>query len=157
MHAARHLIKHGADQLAQDENGVTPLHLAARAGDLLSLKVLVESPGDDVIEDTRGCNLLLCAARSRFEDVVQFLVDMCADSSISLSADQRERNALHHYLYDENDYILHPTPELIRVLLKAGVNANHQDHNGLDSLAWYASSLLPNAEWPKPGSPCHAM
>jgi len=146
VNAARHLIEHGADRLAQDEDGVTPLHLAAREGDLLSLRVLVESPGDVMIEDARGCNLLLCAARSGFEDVVQFLVDICADSSISLSADQQGRNALHHCLYDEKDYILHPTPALVRVLLKAGVNANHQDHNGLDSLAWYASNLFPNAE-----------
>jgi hypothetical protein len=79
-------IKHGADRLAQDEDGATPLPLAARAGDLVSLKVLVESPGDVMIEDARGCNLLLYAARSGFEDVVQFLADMCADSSIHLSA-----------------------------------------------------------------------
>jgi ankyrin repeat protein len=146
VHAARHLIEHGADRLAQDEDGMTPLHLAARAGDLLSLKVLVESPSDVMIEDTRGCNLLLCAARSGFEDVVQFLVDMCAGSSISLSADSQGRNALHHCLYDEKDFFLHPTPELVQTLLKAGVNANHRDQNGLDSLAWYASNLFLNAE-----------
>ncbi|KIW54608.1 hypothetical protein PV05_06957 [Exophiala xenobiotica] len=146
VHATQHLIEHGADRLAQDDDGVTPLHLAARAGDLLSLEVLVESPGDVMIEDNRGCNSLLCAARSGFDDVVQFVVDMCADSSIYLSADHLGRNALHHCFYDENDFFLHPTPELVRVLLQAGVNANHQDHDGLDTLAWYASNLFLNAE-----------
>jgi hypothetical protein len=71
---------------------------------------------------------------------------MRVDSSIYLSADPLGRDVLHHCLYDEKDYCLHSNPELVQVLLKAGVNAKHQNQDGLDTSASHASNLFMNAE-----------
>lgn len=141
----QYLIEHGADRLAQDQDGVAPIHMAARAGDLPSLQVLVESPNDVMLEDSRGCNALLYAAQSGSADAVQFLIDTCTDSPVCPSTDHQGRNALHHCLYDEK-YFTHPNLEIIRVLVEGGVDACHQDHDGLDTLAWYTSKRFRSAD-----------
>ncbi len=83
------LLKHGADVNAVGENGLTPLHIAARAGCTRAVEVLIDR-GADLNARSRaipqygdpqpaGQTPLLLALRSGYLNVAQLLIDRGAD------------------------------------------------------------------------------
>ena len=140
------LVQNGADRTARDEKDQTPIHIAARAGDVESLKVLVHKPEDLIIPDHQGRNALHFAAQSGCEDVVCFVLQNALSLDIHLSVDLHGRNALHLSLCGDPSSFIAPSQDVISLLLEAGVPANCTDHDGKDPLAYYVTNLFFNAD-----------
>jgi ankyrin repeat protein len=67
----------GTDPLAQEENGSTPLHIAACHGHLGTIRVVMdESEGDLCARDAKGYTPLHRAAVDGQAEMVKMLVDM---------------------------------------------------------------------------------
>jgi ankyrin repeat protein len=76
----RVLLTAGADTKAQTRlGGLTPVMMAARAGDAAVLKLLLDAKGDGVTANANGTTPLMFAAASGDVDAVTLLVDRGAD------------------------------------------------------------------------------
>ncbi len=76
IHQLRLLLRAGADPNARDENGETPLHVAARAGHLGMVKELIKFGGDANAENLSGYTPLALAIRHGRREVAEFLKQM---------------------------------------------------------------------------------
>lgn len=76
------LIKHGADINARNKKGRTPLHYAARGGNLSVVKYLIKKGADvNALDDDRNTPLHEATARNR-KDIVMILIANGADPTI---------------------------------------------------------------------------
>jgi ankyrin repeat protein len=91
----------------------TPLMFAARAGDLDSAKLLVAAGANVNDEDAWGVSVVVLAAHSGFEDLVEFLLQKGADPNKSSAG----FTALH-------EAIMRRDESLVRVLLAHGADPN---------------------------------
>jgi ankyrin repeat protein/nucleoside phosphorylase len=121
------LVHKGADTTAVDESGKTPIHMAARAGDVESLSILVHKLEDLSIRDKKGRNALHFAAQSCNKDTISFVLQNAASLDIHLTTDWSGRNALHHSLYCDSQLLVLPDQETLETLLQGGVPATHKD------------------------------
>ena len=70
----------GADVMARNDRGLTPLHAAAFGGDLDAVKLLVEADAAvNDADDKFKVTPLILAAEENHVDVVQFLVEHAAN------------------------------------------------------------------------------
>jgi ankyrin repeat protein/beta-lactamase regulating signal transducer with metallopeptidase domain len=77
------LIEQGADVMARNEKGATPLHRAARRGHRDVVKFLLEHGADINAQDNKGKTpLYLSATWGGYKDMVKFLLERGADVSI---------------------------------------------------------------------------
>ncbi len=67
------LINAGADVVAADADGITPLHIAARAGYLTVVETLLKMGAPPDVEDAKGATPLNYAKRSGRHEVVELL------------------------------------------------------------------------------------
>lgn len=140
------LVHHGANTTAMDEDGKTPIHMAARAGDVESLSILVNKPEDLDIRDKMGRNALHFAAQSGNRDTVCFILRTAASLDIRLTTDWSGRTALHHSLYSDSQLMIFPDQETLEILLQGGVSATRKDQLGKDPLAYYITNLFFNGD-----------
>lgn len=86
------LLDHGADPHVRDNDGNTPLHIAASRGYLKVTRILLERNAEVNIRDDDGSTPLLKASASGHHDVVQLLLDNDADADVR---DNNGNTALH--------------------------------------------------------------
>ena len=140
------LVNKGTDRTAADENGKTPIHVASRAGDTESLAILVKNPEDLNLRDKKGRYALHFAAQSGNEDAVLFILQNTISLIPNRTTDSNGRNALHHALHSGSKWLIHPSQEVLKILLREGVSAAHTDQLGMDPLAYYMTNLFWNGE-----------
>lgn len=115
----------------QDEDGRTPLHLAALNGDVETIKVLMKNGADIDIQDKYDGNTALhFAANSACAEAVKTLVENGADVNIQ---DKYGKTAL---ILFASKY--HDNRETINVLTRNGANVNTQDEEGKTALHYAA-------------------
>ena len=85
--------KHGVDEV--DDNGQTPVHIAAAEGHLLILKFLLRKGGEPNREDNNGWTALHCAAAGGHLAVVEYLLNQ---KSVDCLAVNKEKTSVLHYL-----------------------------------------------------------
>ena len=93
-----YLLGKGHERLAQDVRGVSPVHLAAEAGDVSSMEILVTQAGDLAQGDAKGRIALHFAAQANHLPTVEFILQSSERLAIENSADNMGMNALHHAL-----------------------------------------------------------
>ena len=76
----RFLVDRGADAAAQDNNGLTPLHLASSWGDVDLACLLVERGADVTAQSMHGLTPLHLAYQHKCVGVARFLVERGADA-----------------------------------------------------------------------------
>eukprot|EP01051_Picozoa_sp_SAG22_P000243 SAG22_NODE_5_length_41775_cov_111.520971_6_plen_292_part_00 len=73
-HVVQHLIDLGANVNSTNSHGMTPLHQAARSGDIVSAKLLIEAGADVDAMDNHGATPLIHAAQKGEEAVLEELL-----------------------------------------------------------------------------------
>ena len=116
--------------------GQTPLHMACLAGDVESIRTLVEHGANVMDIDQDGLSALHCAARSGSEKCIRALLASATDEEsipLVMAKDNHGRNALHHLLsWDVPDCL-----GSVQSLLSRGVDVNGLDETGNSPLATY--------------------
>ena len=77
----RSLVERGADVAAQDNNGLTPLHLASSWGHMDLACLLVERGADVTAQSKHGLTPLHLALKRGYVEVARFLVERGADAT----------------------------------------------------------------------------
>ncbi|KAK5050967.1 hypothetical protein LTR84_003526 [Exophiala bonariae] len=132
----QYLLEHGLEGSLQDGKGIAPIHLAARAGNVQCLEILLKGPKDLLIQDKRGWNVLHHAALSGCESTVEFIIGSSTSLEIETSLDYQGMNALHHAVEG------FPVYATIDKLIQLGVDPRHKDLEGRDPLAYYIEQKL---------------
>ena len=109
---------HTANQQDVPHGANTALTFAARVGDLASARMLVNAGADVNDADARGVSVLVLAAHSGFNDLVEFILDEGAD----LDAAEGGFSALHIAILRRDD-------GLVRMLLSHGADPNARVSN----------------------------
>lgn len=121
---ARFLVHAGADAnaLCQRKNYTkcSALHTAARTGDVVGARIIVEEMNGDVnIEDGNGAPPLYTAALHRNTAIVSLLLDHGADVNRRESDDDYKRSALYIAVRRRHEDVVH-------LLIRRGANVNVQ-------------------------------
>ncbi|KAK5099509.1 hypothetical protein LTR70_002410 [Exophiala xenobiotica] len=146
------LLSFGSDIHHPDKDGLTPLHLAARAGDSEAVKAMVQKPEDLVVKDSHGRNALHHAASGRVQDLIAFIFHYARGQSIELSMDVDGRHASHYCFHNASQrFVTVPQYDVLKTLIDGGVPYESKDNFGQDALAFYltqhhASTALALAE-----------
>lgn len=133
-----YLLGRGHGRLAQDVQGVSPVHLAAKAGDVSSLEILVTQAADLVQKDAKGRNALHFAAQANHLPTVEFILRSSEYLAIENSVDHMGMNALHHALGSTHFAEI----GVVRMLIAAGVDSTRKDSVGRDPLCVYLTGPL---------------
>ncbi|KAJ9607049.1 hypothetical protein H2200_008121 [Cladophialophora chaetospira] len=128
-----YLLGRGHERLVQDAGGKTPIHLAAKAGDVSSVEILLTQPQDLALKDADGRMALHFAAQANHLATVDFVLRTADHLATENSIDHMGMNALHHAL----DGTSFAQIGVIRRLIAAGVDATHKDNFGRDPLCRY--------------------
>jgi 26S proteasome non-ATPase regulatory subunit 10 len=117
----RQLLKNDPDLvLTKDENGFTPLHLAAANGHRDMVDLLLTTKADVNAKDNSGSTPLhqAAAAQGEHSDIVEVLLARKANVD---AADRQGLTPLHYALLADN-------PDVAKWLLNHGANANVKDN-----------------------------
>lgn len=117
----RQLLKNDPDLvLTKDENGFTPLHLAAANGHRDMVDLLLTTKADVNAKDNSGSTPLhqAAAAQGEHSDIVEVLLARKANVD---AADRQGLTPLHYALLADN-------PDVPKWLLNHGANANVKDN-----------------------------
>ena len=117
----RQLLKNDPSLVSsRDENGFTPLHLAAANGYKSMVEFLLGAKADVNAKDDAGSTPMHQAAAAEGEhgDIVELLLAHKADVN---AADKQGLTPLHYALLADN-------PDMARVLLNHGANPNVKDN-----------------------------
>jgi ankyrin repeat protein len=120
----RSLVEHGADAAAQDNNGLTPLHLASSWGHIELACLLVERGADVTAQSKHGLTPLHLALQHGHVEVARFLAEHGADVTT------RHNNGLTplHLASFLGDM------EFVQLILRHGVDVTARDKKGLTPL-----------------------
>lgn len=75
IHCLRRILREGVDIEAVDNDGQTPLFLAASFGDFTALKTLVQYGAELDTCNDEGFSALLAAASANHDKIVEYLLD----------------------------------------------------------------------------------
>jgi ankyrin repeat protein len=166
----KNLLEKGADPNARDEGDNAALFLAVQKSDLQIVQLLVEK-GADINANTPvfGSSILAVAASIGDEQIVQFFLDHGAKinsgpQSPLVSAINNNKVSivekliahgvnplmkLDNYQQANNATLIMvavmvDSPEIVQLLVKAGVNVNDRDSYGDHALNWAAYFNKPN-------------
>ena len=120
------LLEHGADTAAQDEDGYTPLHVAAVYGYTGTARVLLKHGAYPNAQDLFGRTLLHRASIEGYVGVARVLLEYGGDAR---AQDILNRAPLHRA--SEEGYL-----ELARVLLLHEADVGARDKDGKTPLRW---------------------
>ncbi len=134
--AVQALVNQGADVMALDERGQTPLH--GVRNNVTSMDVLLGSGAEVNVRDHAGLTPLHRAAWHANRAVIQRLLEAGADPNAS---DQNGRTPLHNVLFQGQDSDL----EVTALLLDAGADIKARDVKGNTPLH-YAVQIIPKAD-----------
>ena len=116
-----------ANVILEFSHSSTELHQAVGRGDLSTVQALL-AKGTDVDERDNGETPLIVAAHTRYEDIVQVLLD--AGSNVN-AENPHGGTALMAAASKGN-------PDIVQSLLAAGADVNRKDHQGYTALIWVA-------------------
>ncbi|CAL1535233.1 unnamed protein product [Lymnaea stagnalis] len=119
------IIRFGGDVNKCNENGETPLYVAAKIGSIDVIRVLVQSGADVNFQHSDGTTPLMEATARRTDDtdeIVQFLID--AKSNLELTDHQGNTALMLAVTRFKN----------IELFLNAGANVNQQNKQGRSAL-----------------------
>ncbi|KAM3935712.1 uncharacterized protein RB166_002855 [Leptodactylus fuscus] len=123
------LLEHGADPELQDNEGLTPLLVAAYEGQEEVAELLLEAGANPDRSGKDQMTPLLAAASGGHAETVRVLLLWGASTDVT---DKEGRSALLLAAAAARG------EEAVRVLLNRGLNENHQDHLGWTALHWAA-------------------
>jgi ankyrin repeat protein len=126
------LVKMLEEGTVQDDDphvdGVTALHVAAQAGHLPCVELLLENGADPTIKDDEGRTPLLLAIKGNFGEVASALVRAGADPSTPYVDDDGES---HDLLFDA---IMVENEEFAKLLIEKGADIYHKDEKKVSTL-----------------------
>jgi len=122
----RFLIEHGANvNFKGENNGVTPLHLAARKGFQAVAEVLLANRADANAKDNAGQTPLFSAVQGGQTKIVQMLIAAGANPNLKDGKDNTVLN-----------FAIKTSPEMFKALLAAGTDPNTEDARGRTPLSY---------------------
>jgi ankyrin repeat protein len=114
------LVAHGASVNDYDDEGNTPLHLAAEKGHADFILFLIEIGADINAKDREGSTPLLLAMKNKRHEVALVLISKNAE----INAEDRDKRTALHYAEEQQAYAV------IRALLDKGADPNARDFQG---------------------------
>ncbi len=120
------LLGAGANIDVQDDNGMTPLHIAAERGDPRLVKLLLDAGADIEKNEKHGMTPLLKAASKGTAETVQAFIDAGADLT---ARDNGGSSALYCTVFDNH-------VDNARVLLEAEIDPQMEHESGNTALSY---------------------
>ncbi|XP_026668221.1 serine/threonine-protein phosphatase 6 regulatory ankyrin repeat subunit A isoform X2 [Ceratina calcarata] len=148
------LLKSGAGPNLTTDDGQTPVHVAARHGNLATLKLLLEDGGDPMFKSKNGETPLHLACRGCKADVVRHLIAFVKERKGSETATayvnsvtNEGASALHYAAQIEPSEVGTPGDDraVIRALLEGGADVSLQTKQAQES-AFHHCALAGNNE-----------
>ncbi|MHC4501292.1 MAG: ankyrin repeat domain-containing protein [Planctomycetota bacterium] len=129
LETVKHLIRKGVNVNAQNEDGETPLHIAAILGRTKAGELLIDNGADIHARTNAGRTPLHTACSSGEVAVAKLLVEKGADIS---ALDQIKGTPLHTAGHGCN-------PQIVKLLVEKGADVNARDRYGHTPLYWAVS------------------
>ena len=144
----RLLLEKGADARMKDSLDITPLQMAAAAGDLESVRLLLEKGLDVNAADKAGNTALLVAAGSDNPALVKLLLAKGANvnAANTFSGTVKFGPIALVHLTPLMLAVPHSSPPMVKMLLDAGANVNEKDVRGMTPLMLAVGSDTQDAE-----------
>ncbi|CAH0387234.1 unnamed protein product [Bemisia tabaci] len=129
------LLKSGAGPNLCTDNGQTPVHVAAKNGNLTTLLLLLEDGGDPLFQNKIGETPLHLASRSCKADVVKHLIDSVKSrqgvegaTAYVNAVNEEGATALHYACQVTKEEVERPgeDQEVVKYLLEGGTNVELQ-------------------------------
>lgn len=104
-----------------DEEGNTALHLAALAGDVVLVKLLLEKGGDVTATNAKGWTVLRCAQANGHHAVIRALLEHCPGEELVRATADESGNSVLHCAAGVGD------ADAVVILLKQGADPNRSN------------------------------
>ena len=121
----------GANPNLAENDGCTPLWIAASRGDTKCVEILIKYGADLNIADNSGVTPLFVAVQNGKTQIVNMLIAANADANIS----RNEDSVTPLMMAVQNDYI-----EIVELLLRSGANAALSNKDAVNALEYAATA-----------------
>jgi ankyrin repeat protein len=130
--------------MARNDNGMTPIILAANHGNAALVKYLLELKADCFVADMNGWTVLHAACFAKRDDIVD---DLLNESHIDVSAKNEDGNTpLHYFARSKHDPLV--AKKLLRTFAARGADLNARNNIGdtpLHAAAWKGNIQMAQA------------
>ncbi|KAL2844564.1 ankyrin, partial [Aspergillus pseudoustus] len=132
------LLDHGAQVFSLNSKRQTCLHLASKAGNLETVRTLLERGGDVTLLDVYDLSPVHYAVRQGHSDVIQLMSEKCPEqlSEICVQYSHLGKSMLHHHA--ESPIC---STEMINILINLGCDVDKLDAAGNSALSQYLRSF----------------